>query len=430
MEVERMEMQHRTDVLVIGGGVIGLACAYYLAESGRQVHVIEQETVGSGASHGNCGLLFFSDLPPLCQPGAIGKGLGRILDRHAPLFIALDFDISKYLWLLRFAAKCNPAHLRRAVIARANILRLSHQLYRELFAGTPVDCDWQRKGVLLVYKEQGDMDGYAAVNALLESYGLAARALSGKDTVKLEPALRPEVCGSWYHEIDSHVRPEKLVRALQAVALRKGVVIEERCGVRAFETTGGRISAAVTDRGRYAADTFVLAAGAWTPFVSKTARVRVPIQPGKGYSVTLRRPAVCPRIPCYLYGPRVVATPWSDGLRLGGTMEFSGFNLNLDRTRLAGLTQAARDYLNPSTGGEHPSAGGTVLEEWVGMRPMTPDDLPVIGRSHIWPNLILASGHGMMGVTMATGTGRLVADLAGGVTPPFDPAPFDPARFA
>jgi D-amino-acid dehydrogenase len=423
MEVGSMEKKHRTDVLVIGGGVIGLACAYYLATSGRQVHLIDQDTVGAGASHGNCGLLFFSDLPPLCVPGAARKELCHILDRNAPLLVSLDADISKFVWLLRFAAKCNPAHLRRAVIAREKMLRLSHRLYRELLADETVTCDWQRRGVLMVYQNQADMDAYAATNALLAPYGLAARALSRAEAVNLEPALRPEICGAWHHEVDSHLRPEKLVQALLALVRRKGVTIDEHCGVRAFETAGGRITAAVTARGHYAADTFVLAAGAWTPLVAKSAGVRVPIQPGKGYSLTLRRPQICPRIPCYLHGARVVVTSWADSLRLGGTMEFSGFNLRLDRNRLANLREAAKDYL-------HPFAGATVLEEWVGMRPMTHDDLPIIGRSPAWPNLLLASGHGMMGLTMATGTGRLVADLAGGLEPAFNPAPFSPFRFS
>jgi D-amino-acid dehydrogenase len=417
-----MEKQHRTDVLVIGGGVIGLACAYYLAADGRRVHIVEQDTVGSGASHGNCGLLFFSDLPPLCVPGAARKELPHILDRNAPLLVSLDFDFAKCMWLLRFAAKCNPAHMRRAVIAREKMLRFSHRLFRDLFSADPGLCDWQRRGVLMVYKDQADLDAYGAVNELMEPYGLAARALSRAETLKLEPALRPEICGAWYHEIDSHVRPEMLVQALLEMVRRKGVTIDEHCGVRTLETAGGSITAAVTAGGRYAADTFVLAAGAWTPLVAKSAGVKVPIQPGKGYSLTLRRPLICPRIPCYLYGPRVVATPWPDGLRLGGTMEFSGLNLRLDRARLANLRQASQDYL-------HPSAGGTTLEEWVGMRPMTHDDLPIIGRSPAWPNLLLATGHGMLGLTMATGTGRLVADLAGGSEPAFNPAPFSPARF-
>ncbi len=245
-----MEMQYRTDVLVIGGGVIGLACAYYLAASGRQVHLLEQETVGWGASHGNCGLLFFSDLPPLCQPGAV-KAIRHLLDRQAPLFISPDWDFSKFTWLLRFAAKCNPAHLRRAVIARASMLRLSHRLYREMFANEPVHCDWQRNGVLLVYKDQADMDRYAETNELLTPYGLEAQALSGAEATKLEPCLRPGICGAWYHDIDSHIRPEKLIKALQELVRRKGVNIDEQCGVRVLETAAGRITAAVTARGRY-----------------------------------------------------------------------------------------------------------------------------------------------------------------------------------
>jgi D-amino-acid dehydrogenase len=415
-------MTKRKDVVVIGGGVIGLACAYYLAATGRSVHIVERERVGSGASHGNCGLLFFSDLPPLCQPGAVTKELPHLLDKHAPLFISLDFDLPKLLWLLRFAAKCNPTHLRRAVIARENMLRCSQRLFEELIATEDLSCDWHRQGILLVYKKQKDMDGYLATNAILAPYGLAAKALSGAELTKMEPALRPDLCGAWHHEIDSHVRPEKLVEGLHAAVQRQGVAVEEHCAVTALEQSEGRITAVVTERGRLTADTFVLAAGAWTPSIAKSVGLRIPIQPAKGYSLTLHRPPSCPSHPCYFYGSRVVATPWSDGLRLGGTMEFSGLNTHLDRGRLANLTQAAREYLR-----HYPET--EAIEEWVGMRPMTYDDLPIIGRAPVGANLFLAGGHGMMGITMATGTGRLLADLVVGAAPIMDPTPFGPDRF-
>ncbi len=345
-----------------------------------------------------------------------------MLRRSSPLYIKMDFDFSKLVWLLKFSAKCNPAHLKRALRAREKITALSKQLYAELFSQEPTACDWQKRGVLMVYKSQAAMAQYEKTNALLKPYGHAAKPLSATDLLKMEPALHPDVCGGWYHETDSHLRPEKLLHDLKKALLFRGAVITENCALAEFALSGNQIVSADTAKGRVAARHYVMAAGAWAPQVARQIPVPIPVQPGKGYSITMGRPQSCPRIPCYFYEPRVVATPWQDGLRLGGTMEFSGFNTKIDPLRIANLKQAANDYLRQSP-------GRPVMEEWVGLRPMSCDDLPIIGPVSPGSNLLLATGHGMMGLTMATGTGRLVADLICEEKPAFDPQPFSPSRF-
>jgi D-amino-acid dehydrogenase len=418
-----MQEQTKTDILIVGAGIIGLACAYYLAKEGYQVQVIEKDSIGAGASHGNCGLLFFSEILPLCQPGTVVNELGHLFKPTSPLFIKLDYDLSKWFWLLRFAAKCNRSHLQHALTAREKLLYLSRQLYQELMYQEQLACDWQRRGVLVVYKNQAAMDGYEKINQWLLPYGLGAKPLGKSQLLKMEPALNSSVCGAWHHEIDSHVRPENLVAALAAAAAQKGVQIHENCELINLGTSKGRISTVRTDKGIFRARFVVLAAGAWAPQIVKPLSVRLPIQPAKGYSITLQRPQTCPRIACLLHEPRVVATPWQDGLRLGGTLEFSGFNLRIDQARLDNLKQAARDYLRTS----EPQK---ITEEWVGLRPMTYDDLPIIGRLPAWSNLFLACGHGMMGMTMAAGTGRALADLINDRDPGIDLTPFSPTRFS
>ena len=411
-----------TEVLVVGGGVIGLACAYYLAQAGRKVHLIEQDLVGSGASHGNCGLLYFSDLMPLCQPGAVRRELGRMLQRTSPLYVKYGFDLPRMLWLLKFAVKCNRAHMQRALKAREKLIYLSRRLYDDLLNRDRLPCDWKRRGLLMVYKNQAAMDRYEKINVWLKPYGLGARPLGKSDLLKMEPALLPDVCGAWYHEADSHLRPEKFLTALKAAALQKGVLITEQCRLERFILTGRTLEAAITNQGRFNATRFVLATGAWAPLQARQLSFSVPIQPGKGYSLTTGRPEICPGTPCYFYDLQVLATPWPDGLRLGGTMEFSGFNTQIDSVRIANLKRAAMDYLRPS-----PSL--PILEAWAGLRPMTFDDLPVIGPAPGHPNLILATGHGMLGITMAPGTGQVVADLICGQKTAIDLWPFRPERF-
>lgn len=413
---------HHSDILVAGGGVIGLACAYYLSRSGQSVRIIEEQTVGCGASHGNCGLLFFSDLPPLCAPGAIGHELMRTMRGTSPLHIKPRPDLPLALWLLRFAAKCNSRHLKRAIKARDAILSASADLFSDLFEEEPLACDFHRQGVLMAFIDPATMAGYEKTNRLLEPYGLAAKFLDRKAVKSIEPALGENVCGGWHHPVDSHLRPDWLVSDWSRVVRAKGVLINEGCRLDSIDIHSGTATTVHTNRGRFTADQIILATGVWTPEIVRQLGVRIPVQPGKGYSITMQRPPVCPRVPCYLYERNVVATPWRSGFRLGGTMEFSGFDSSLDERRLRNLETSAAMYLKTPL-------GRRVTERWTGLRPMSADDLPIIDRLPATTNLYLATGHGMLGLSTATGTGRLVADMVLGQRPPFDPRPFSIRRF-
>jgi D-amino-acid dehydrogenase len=419
-----MEMTGRnhSDVLVVGGGAVGLACAHYLAQSGRTVRVIEQGRVGAGASHGNCGLVFVSDLVPLCVPGAVRKEVFGMLRRNSPLYIKPTLDPARLMWLLRFAGMCRADYLPQAMRARAAILESSAVLFDELIQKKAFDAEYEQRGVLLVFRTESAMQGYEWVNARLDPYGLAAEPLVGKALPAVEPALRPDVFGAWYHRPDRHLRPDRLLQSWKDSLTAAGVVIEEDCGLDRFHVSGDHIVGAATARGDLSAEHYVLAAGAWSAAIARQMNVRLPIQPGKGYSITMERPAVCPQIPCYLYERRVVATPWPSGYRLGGTMEFSGMSFTLNAGRLSALKTAAGEYLRDPLG--HP-----VVEEWAGLRPMTYDDLPVIGRAPRFRNLVLATGHGMLGITTAPATGKLVAELICSRPPHIDPVPFSAARF-
>ena len=411
-----------SDVLIVGGGVIGLACAWYLARSGQSVRIVEQETMGAGASHGNCGLIFVSDLPPLCVPGAVSHELKRMLKGDSPLYIKPRPDLPLAFWLLRFAAHCTAGHRTRAIRARDAILRISMELFDELFEKELLACDFERRGILMAFTDPAALDEYHRTNRLLEPFGLAATRHDRRSVHELEPALNDQVCGGWHHEADSHLRPESLMAAWTQAARENGIMIHEGCRLEGLETRQGKVTGVATSTGRYTADQFVLAAGAWTPAVGRHLKLRIPVQPGKGYSITMDRPAACPEIPCYLYERNMVVTPWQSGYRLGGTMEFSGFDTELDQRRLDNLEKSAALYLRTPL-------GERVTERWTGLRPMCVDDMPIIGRSPGWDNLYLATGHGMLGLSTATGTGRLIADMMLGRQVPFDPKPFSLERF-
>jgi D-amino-acid dehydrogenase len=411
------------DVLIVGGGAVGLACAHYLVQAGREVCVIERDTIGSGASHGNCGLVVASYLLPLCVPGVVRKELPGLLRPGSPLYVKPTLDPGLLAWLLRFAGRCRGRFVPDAVRARERLLTSSDRLFQELCRDHALEAEYERRGLLVVCRTEQTMQGYEAKNEALRPFGHAAEPLVGGALRALEPALREDVFGGWYHSTDSHLRPDRLLQSWKQLLAGCGVRIEEDCRLERLRRDGDRVAAAVTSRGEFAAAEVVLAAGAWSAPIAAQLGLRLPLQPGKGYSVTMARPAVCPRIPCSFAERRVVATPWPSGYRLGGTMEFSGFSTALDPRRLAALTAAAGEYLTDPVG--HP-----VVERWAGLRPMTYDDLPVIGRAPRWRNLILATGHGMLGITTAPATGRLVAEIACGREPHIDTRPFRPERFS
>jgi D-amino-acid dehydrogenase len=409
--------------VVVGGGVIGTACAHFLTESGWRVTILDRGAFGAGASHGNCGLVCPSHVLPLAEPGAVVAALKAMLRPSSPFAIRFRLDPALWSWLLRFARRCNEADMIRAARGIQPLLESSLQLYDELIRREGLDCEWERRGLLYAYRSPAAMDAYAPIDRLLrESFGVPAERLDGAALTEREPALKPGLAGAWYYQADSHLRPDRLMRSWRRLLESRGVTIRERTALLGFARRDGSASAARTDSGAIEADAFVVAAGAWTPMLRSHLGCRVPIQPGKGYSLTMPRPAACPTIPLIFPETRVVATPFRSGYRLGSTMEFAGYDATINPRRLQLLRDGAAPYLR------EPHCV-PIEEEWTGWRPMTFDSLPIIDRSPAMSNVLVAAGHNMLGLSMAPATGRLVADLLEGRPPHIDPAPYRVGRF-
>ncbi|HXS04296.1 MAG TPA: FAD-dependent oxidoreductase [Rhodanobacter sp.] len=413
----------RDDVLILGGGVIGLACALYLLKAGASVRVLEQGTPGCGSSHGNCGTITPSHAPPLAMPGMIGVALRSIFRADAPLYLNPRMDGARLRWLLGFARHCNWGDFHAATRARLAILRRSRRLLAELVRDDKLECEFAEQGTLLVYRTarlQGtDEKKHATV---LESLGIEVQRLSGEQVEAMEPALKPGVAGGLLQPQDASLRPDRYVAELARRVVELGGVIESGARVEGFETDRTRITGVRSSRGPFRAERVVLALGAWSPLLARQLDLRLPMQPGKGYSLTYDRPALAPRRALTLCEPSVCVTSWSGGYRLGSTMEFSGYREGLNRSRLDALRRGAAAFLREPEGGE-------LLEEWWGWRPMSVDEVPIIGASTHWANLWLATAHGMLGVSMSAATGELVAALLAGTPPAIDAAPYAPARF-
>jgi D-amino-acid dehydrogenase len=409
--------------VVVGGGVIGAACAYYLTRAGRSVTLIDAGAFGSGCSHANCGLVCPSHVLPLAAPGAIGSMLRVLARRNSPIRLKLGVLLRRPGWFLGFARRCTETHMLAAGKAISALLNASRSLYEDLIHDEQIECEWESKGLLFVFRSQAAMDHYAEVNHLLcGHFAMPARRIDGDALVELEPALKPGLPGAWLYEGDAHLRPDRLMAELRRVLLGRGVSILENRGMTGFIREGNRAIAVRTTDGNLPADDVVVATGAWTPLLARELGCRVLIEPGKGYSMTFPNATNGPTIPMIFEEDRVAVTPFRSGFRIGSMMEFVGHDTTLNRERLGLLTETSNRYLRPQFT-EKPE------HEWWGWRPMTPDGLPIIGPSPTLSNVCIAAGHNMLGLSMAPATGKLVAELVTGANPHLDPMPYAVSRF-
>ena len=410
------------DVLIIGGGAIGLATALALLDAGRGVRILEAGAVGGGASHGNCGTITPSHAPPLAAPGVVAQALRWMFTPDAPLYLKPRVDPALWHWLLRFAARCNPRDWRQSTQARAALLNDARTRLADWVGRYGLQCEFEEEGLDYVFRDPRKFQQYVDESVVLKTFGIATQVFGGTDYEREEPAMLPGMAGAIRFPGDARLRPDRYVAELARVVRERGGVIEEQCRVDRLEPTSDDVRLATSQGERKGGDA-VIALGAWTPAFARRLGIRAPIQPGKGYSITYSRPARVPRHPMVLKDRSVCVTVWGSGFRLGSTMEFSGHDDTLNATRLAALERGAREFLREPVGAE-------VHERWCGWRPMTWDDLPLLGRAPGQRKVWIAAGHGMLGISMSTATGQLMADLMTGRPPAFDPSPYRPERFA
>ncbi len=400
--------------VIVGGGVIGGFSAWYLRQTGREVTLIDKGRFGKACSHGNCGYVSPSHVIPLAHPGQISRGIKGMLSRETALRIEPKRLLSLWPWLLKFAMRCNERDMMQAGLACHPLLQSSAALYRELIETHNLQIEWRTDGLLFVYKDQQGFDDYAKTNEWLEKhFQVSAERFAGSALTNLEPALKPKLAGAWLYKCDAQLRPDRLMSELRRLLDTSGVKVIENCEMKSLKNSGGRATAVETSQAELEADEVLIATGAWTPLLKESLGVKLPIQPGKGYSITMPRPKICPKYPMILEECHVAITPFETGYRVGSTMEFAGYDTTLNQHRLNYLRAGAAEYLIEPT-------AEPVQEEWYGWRPMTADGIPFIDRSPRYQNVWVAAGHSMLGISMGTGTGKLVAEMISGQTPHMD----------
>jgi D-amino-acid dehydrogenase len=410
-------------VVVIGGGVIGLCVAVALERRGCGVTVLEAKTTGHGASFVNAGWIAPSLAGPVPAPGLVRTSLRWMLRPDSPLYIQPKPNLDLLRWLIAFWRRCNARDYRAGLEATAELNRRTMPLYDEL-AAAGVTFEMHQSGIVLASFSPAALERDLAEIESLRPFGVEVQGPFHGDTAReLEPALGPAIAGAVWVTTDRHIRPDALTQGLVRHLHGRGVVIRTGTTVTGFEGTNGQITAVLTDRGRLEAEAVVICAGAWSGQVARLAGVRLPIQGGKGYCLDFAPPPREVRHPIYLHEARVAVTPLEGMVRLAGTMEFSGNNDTIRPARVAAIARQAACCLS-----DWP-ADYRQAEVDRGLRPMTPDGLPIIGLLPGHRNLAVAGGHAMLGVTLAPATAEALTEMLTTGEMPEVLRPFDPGRF-
>lgn len=416
-------------VLVVGTGVVGLCSALLALRSGLAVTLVDREGAQrSNCSFGNSGIIVPSHFVPLAAPGAVRQGLAWMQDPASPFYIRPRPSLELLGWLVRFARSATAEHVSRAAPLLRDLALASRALHETFASEADFDVDLVKSGLLVVCRTEHAMQEERQTAAFSRQLGLRADVHDGSSLASLDPTLRDDLAGGVHHPMDCHLTPRRLMASLESAVVAAGGHFRWNTEIVRWrrDASPRRIAAAVTSAGEeIAADEFVLCAGAWSRAALRGLGLSLPMQAGKGYSLSATagrwRPAHC----AILSEARVAVTPMQDCVRIGGTMELDGLRRDIDARRVRAIIEAAGHYYAAFDPIDFED-----VAPWSGLRPCSPDGLPYIGRTRRFPNLVIATGHAMMGVTLAPVTGRIVADLLTGAAPGFDMTQLSPDRFA
>ena len=415
-------------VVIIGGGVIGLSAAYYCARRGARVTLVDRSPAQrDGCSFENAGMLVTSHFVPLAAPGMVAQGLKWMWNPASPFYVKPRLSRDLLDWGIKFWRAATPEHVRRAAPLLRDLSSASHRCIEELAALPGSDFGLVRKGLLMLCRTPHVLDEEARTAEFGRALGIASEVLDARQAAALDPGIRMDIAGAVYFPQDCHLSPDRFVAELQDRLAAEGAEFAWNTEVTGWRVEGGRTIRAATTRGggEIEADEFVLCGGSWSSLLVQELGLRLPLQAGKGYSLTLAKPRQLPAICAILTEARVAVTPMGGALRFAGTMEIAGLNEDINPVRVRGIIAAAAKYYP-----EFEPSDFDGVAPWRGLRPCSPDGMPYIGRTARCANLSIATGHAMMGMSLGPGTGKLIAGILAGESPPFDMAQLSPDRYA
>ncbi len=410
------------NVVVIGGGIIGLSTAYYLQKEGHQVTVIDKSNFSTGASYVNAGYITPSHFISLAAPGMITKGIKWMFNASSPFYVKPRLDLDFLKWTLAFKKSATKAKVEKAIPVIKDINIFSRDLYEEIKASNDFNFHYERKGLLMCYQSEkvGEEEWEIGQRGIEE--GLGVKNLSKKEVAELEPDANLNVKGAVYFHSDAHMTPSDFMPQMVAYLKSKNVQIIANEEVKDIVVSNKKITNVHTNRASYEADEVVLAAGSWSPLLTKKLGIAIPVQAGKGYRINVNRNTGI-TIPAILCEAKVAVTPMDGFTRFAGTMEVGGINHDINPVRVNAIANAAKSYYHEL---EISSKEKTAAQ--CGLRPCSPDGLPYIGKSSKCANLTIATGHAMMGWSLGPATGKLITEIISNKKPSLDLNPFHPDR--
>lgn len=410
------------EVVVMGGGVIGLCSAYFLLKSGHRVSVVDQSSMDFGASYVNAGYISPSHIMPLASPGVVRQGLKWMFDTTSPLYIKFRWDREFLNWLWAFNKSCSKANVAKSMGAIKDIAVLSRDLFAQIKQEEGFDFHMEQRGLMVLCQTEAMLEKEKKLVALSQEQGLEAEVLTEDGIQKMEPNREVNVLGGSLYRCDWHSTPHEFMKELKAYLKSRGVKFYPNERIHAIDLNGGAIQKIHGEHASFEGDEFVLATGSWSQGLAKKLGITLRLQAGKGYRINLHRDTGI-GMPAILAENKVAVTPMNGFTRFAGTMEIAGVNHLIRKERVTAIANSVATYY-PGL-----SIDQEALEDAAcGLRPLSPDGRPYIGKSTLCKNVVFATGHAMMGWSMAPGTGKLVAEIIEGSAPSIPIEAFHPDR--
>ena len=410
-------------VVIVGGGIIGLSCAYYLSQDGHHVTLIDRGKIDSGCSFGNAGMIVPSHVVPLAAPGMISQGMRWMLNSKSPFYVKLRLSKELFSWGRNFYRSANEKHVSKSMPALRDLSLLSKQFYRDL-AEKSTEIAYEEKGLLMLFQSNKVAEEEIHGGEIAQSLGLDVDFLSKEEVQHLEVGSNVNALGGVHFKSDAHLHPQKLMAFLLDSCRRNGVEFMAETEVTEINIQNSKINSVSTSSGEISGDEFVIAGGAWSPELTKQLGIHLSLLAGKGYSFTISNPIERPTIPSILCEGKVAVTPMGSDLRFGGTMEITHVrDTKINQKRLQGIVETANSFY-PEMNVGFPKKE----DQWYGFRPCSPDGLPYIGRSLKVSNALVATGHAMMGLSLGPATGAIISSIISEKKAPVSIELFHPDR--
>lgn len=413
-------------IVIIGAGTIGLHCAYFLNKNGHEVEIIEaaSESDTSGCSYGNCGLIVPSHFVPLASPGMLKAGIKMMFDKTSPVSFSLLKNTGEIPWFLKFILASKKEHVRKTAPELLKLNLESRNLYREILSQCPENVEWQERGLLMACATSKGFDEEIEIAKMASGLGIETRVLDKQALLEIEPDVKFNIAGAVWYECDAQLHPFKYLQWLKNELKSKGVQFHYQTRLINLKTKKGEIVRAETNTEHFEADEFVLTAGMFSKDLVKKLGIHLPLISGKGYSIDFFNAPLNLKTPVILTEAKVALTPYNNAIRLGSGMEFNGKTGQINIQRVQTMLDCTREVLPGFA-----KARASNLEIWEGLRPLTPDGLPLIGSVNNLKNLLVATGHAMMGVSLAPVTGKIIGDLVDSKPDNFHSNFLSPNRF-